>query len=98
MVIINSIRFPQESASQVGKRFLEVAPPPDYMTMQGPYIKGFDQGIKGIEIFTLDESKMALGLDYVTQRCVSYFGIPGYRYEINVFFEAQEALKMVGLA
>ncbi len=98
MVIVNSIRFPQESASQVGKRFLEVAPPPDYLTMQGPYIKGTDQGIKALEIFNLDESKLALGLDYVTQRCVSYFGIPGYTYEINVYFEAQESLKLIGLA
>jgi hypothetical protein len=98
MVIVSKIRFPQESASQVGKRFLEIAPLPDHMTMQGPYIKGTDQGLKVIEIFDLDESKLALGLDYVTQRCVSYFGIPGYTYDIGVYFEAQESLKLIGLA
>jgi len=98
MVIINAMRFPQESASQVGKRFLEIAPPPDYMTMQGPYLKGTDQGIKAIEIFSLDETKLAIGIDYVTQRCVSYFGIPGFSYETSVCFEAQESLKLIGLA
>ena len=98
MVIINAIRFPQESANEVGKRFLEIAPPPDFMSMKGPYIKGTDEGIRAMEIFELDENKLALGIDYVTQRCVSYFGIPGYSYETNVYFEAQESLKLIGLA
>ena len=68
MVIINALRFPQESANEVGKRFLEIAPPPDFMSMKGPYIKGTEQGIRAVEIFDLDETKLALGLDYVTQR------------------------------
>jgi hypothetical protein len=98
MVIINALRFPQESAKEVGKRFLEIAPVPDYMSINGPYIKGTEQGIRAFEIFDLDETKLALGLDYVTQRCVTYFGIPGFTYEINVYFEAQESLKLIGLA
>ncbi|BBO69192.1 hypothetical protein DSCA_31220 [Desulfosarcina alkanivorans] len=98
MVIISALCFPQESANKVGKRFLEIAPPPDYMSMKGPYIKGTEQGIRAIEIFELDETKLAVGLDYVTQRSVSYFGIPGFTYETNVYFEAQESLKLIGLA
>jgi len=98
MVIINAMRFPQESADKVGKSFLEIAPPPDFMSMKGPYIKGTEQGIRAVEIFDLDETKLALGLDYVTQRCVTYFGIPGFTYETNVYFEAQESLKLIGLA
>ena len=98
MVIISAMRFPQESASKVGQRFLELSPPPDYMTLKGPFIKGTNQGIKALEIFDLDETKLAVGLDYVTQRCVSYFGIPGFTYEVDVFFEAQESLKLIGLA
>lgn len=46
----------------------------------------------------LDEIKLALGLDSVTQRYVSYFGIPGFTYETHVYFEAQESLKRIGLA
>ena len=40
MVIISDVSFPQESANAVGKRFLELPPVPDFMTLQGPYIKG----------------------------------------------------------
>ena len=97
MVIISNISFPPENAADVGKRFLEIAPVPDFMKLKGPYVKGRPDGIQAFELYELDNSKLAEGLDYVTNRCVAYFGIPNYRYEINVFFEAVEALKMIGL-
>ncbi len=98
MVIIGDISFPQESAHDVGRCFLEQSPVPDYMTLKGPYIKGKKEyGLQVFEIYELDKSKVAEGIEFVTDRCVKYFGIPGYVYEINVFFEAAEALKMIGL-
>lgn len=99
MVIIANISFPPESASAVGQRFLETAPVPDFMNLKGPYVKGTKaDGIRAVEFYELDNSKLAEGFDYVTNRCVAYFGIPNYRYEVNVFFEAAEALTMIGLA
>ncbi len=98
MVIIGDISFPQESANEVGKRFLELPPVPDYMTLKGPYIKGRKMGgIQVLEIYEIDKAKVAEGIEVVTNRCGNYFGIPGYTYEINVYFEAAEALKMIGL-
>jgi hypothetical protein len=98
MIIITNMSFPTETASEVGKRFLETAPIPTFMDLKGPYIKGRKDGIQAFEFYELDNSKIAEGLEYVTNRCVTYFGIQNYRYEINVFFEAAEALKMIGLA
>ena len=99
MVIIGKNLFPPESANEIGKRFLELPPLPDYMTMKGPYVHGMmEGGIQGIEVFELDKAKLAEGLEYVTNRYVTYFGIPGFRYAIAPYFEAQEALKMIGLA
>lgn len=98
MVIITNMSFPPESARDVGERFLEAAPVPHFMTLKGPYIKGRKDGIQAYELFELDKSKIAEGVQYATDRCVTYFGIPNYSYEINVFFEAAEALKMIGLA
>ncbi len=98
MVIIGDISFPQESANDVGKRFLELPSVPEFMTLKGPYIKGKkNDGIQAFEIYELDKSKVAEGIEFVTDRCVKYFGIPGYIYEINVYFEATEALNMIGL-
>ncbi|MCP3876164.1 MAG: hypothetical protein GY699_23840 [Desulfobacteraceae bacterium] len=99
MVIIGDISFPQESANDVGKRFLEVPAVPDFMTLKGPYIKGMKkEGIQVFEIYEVDKPNVAEGIEFVTNRCVSYFGIPGYTYKIDIYFEATEALKMIGLA
>lgn len=98
MVIISDVSFPQESAHAVGKCFLELPPVPDFMTLKGPYIKGIGKdGIQAFEIYELDKSRVAEGIEFVTDRCVHYFGIPGYVYETNVYLEAAEALKMIGL-
>ena len=97
MVIVANISFPPESASDVGKRFLETAPVPDFMTLRGPFVKGRKGGIQAFEFYELDNSRLAEGYDFVTNRCVTYFGIPDYRYEVNVYFEAAEALTMIGL-
>jgi len=74
MVIIGDISFPQESANDVGKRFLELPPLPDFMTLKGPYIKGRKKdGIQVLEIYELEKSKVAEGIEFVTNRCVTYF-------------------------
>jgi hypothetical protein len=99
MVIIGKNSFPPESANEIGKRFLELPPLPDYMTMRGPYVRGImEGGIQVIEIFELNNTKLAEGLNYVTNRYVTYFGIPGFRYTIAPYIETQEALGMIGLA
>jgi hypothetical protein len=97
MVIITSMSFPPESATEVGKRFLETSPVPDFLTLKGPYIKGMKDGIQAFELYELDTLKISEGLEYASNRCVTYFGIPNFKYDINVFFEAAEALKMIGL-
>jgi hypothetical protein len=54
-------------------------------------------GIQAFELYELDTLKISEGLEYASNRCVTYFGIPNFKYDINVFFEAAEALKMIGL-
>ena len=99
MVIIGKNSFPPESANEIGKRFLELPSLPDFMTLKGPYIRGMmEGGIQVIEVFELDKAKLAEGVESVTNRYVTYFGIPGFKYAIAPYFEAQEALKMIGLA
>ena len=98
MVIIGKTSFPPESAKDVGKRFIELPPLPEFMTSSGPYIKSMgESNINCFEIFDMDKSKLAEGYEFVTNRLVSYFGIPGYKYEVNVYMEATEALGMIGL-
>lgn len=98
MVIMGSIRFSPETANDIGRRFLELSPVPDYMKLIGPFVKAKIDGTHGLEIFEVDDSRLALAMDYVSNRYIAYYGIPGFRYTIDIFFSAQEALKLVGLA
>jgi hypothetical protein len=67
MVIITSMSFPPESATEVGKRFLETSPVPD--TLKGPYIKGMKDGIQAFELYELDTLKISEGLEYAKSMC-----------------------------
>ena len=98
MVIIASIAYPTERAREVGKRLQELPPAPAYITMKGPYVSGeTGVGIKSIVLYEFDQSKTREALDYVGNRLAKYIGIPGFTYSANVWFEAKEALSMIGL-
>ncbi|UCE56564.1 MAG: hypothetical protein JSV31_14290 [Desulfobacterales bacterium] len=99
MVIITENMFPPGSAKDIGKTFLELPPLPEYITMKGPYIHSdTKRGIRSILIYECDNSKLADALQVVGDRVTNYFDVPGYTYSVNAWYEAQEALKMIGLA
>ena len=98
MVIIASITFPTDSAKDIGKKFTEQPPLPDYLKMMGPYVRGSAlQGIQTMTLYEVDASKMADGMIALGERYAKYIGVPGYKYSINVWFDIMEALAMVGL-
>lgn len=91
--------FPPGSAKDIGKVFLELPALPDYISMKGPYIlSDSEKGIRSLLIYECDNSKLAEALQVVGDRLTKYFDVPGYKYSVNAWFEAQEALKMIGLA
>ena len=98
MVIITMVSFPLTSATEVGKRFSEMPTIPDFITKRGPYISSKkEDGVVVISIFEFDNSRTAEAMNSVSNYYVSSRDIPGYSYSIEIFFEIQEALKMIGL-
>ena len=91
--------FPAGSAKDLGKAFLVLPPLPEYITMKGTYIHSdTERGIRTITIYECDNDKLADALQVVGDRLTYYFDVPGYTYSADVWNEAQEALKMIGLA
>lgn len=87
-----------ESVKETGKRILELRPFPDYMTIRGPYIYSVEgEGIHSIDIFEVEKTKLADAVEFLNNRHVAFFGIPGYTFSVNVCLEASEAMKMIGL-
>lgn len=95
MVIIGMISFPTESSIEMGKRFMELPP---YLNKKGPYFSTeLGVGIKAISIFEFDPSKLAEASEFINNYYARYIGVPGYTYTVEVWLEAMEALKLVGL-
>jgi hypothetical protein len=99
MIIIASITFPPESSKDIGKRFTDMPALPDYLTMMGPYVRGSAlQGIQTTTLYQVDASKMADAMIDVGNRYTAYFGVPGFKYSINVWYDVMEALAMIGIS
>ena len=98
MVIIGTTCYPPSSATEIGKRFQEATPLPDFITRRGPYItsqKG--DGIQGFTIFECDNDKLAEAFTSVGNYYLLYKDVPGYTYSVDVLLEAHEGLSMIGL-
>lgn len=99
MVIIVRAQFPPEGAAEMGKRLLEQKALPEYITMKGPFIRASKAaGIQTITIYEIERAKLPDAFELIADRYVGYFGIPGFSYSTDVWLEAGEALKMVGIA
>jgi hypothetical protein len=99
MVIIGMSSFPLNSSVEAGKQFPNLPSLGDFITRRGPYIysaKG--EGVQGITLFEFDNSKLSEAMTNIGNYYVAMRDIPGFSYSINVVFEVQEALGMIGLA
>lgn len=98
MVIVLNVTFPAESAKKVGESFVNASPLPDFLIRKGPYISSTNEdGVSSLSIFELEPDKLAEGMTAVGDYASSFFGVPGWAFEVKVHYDAQEALKMIGL-
>jgi hypothetical protein len=98
MAIIGFLSYPPESAKEMGKRFLEQPPLPAYITVKGPYFSTeVGVGFKAISIYEFDKSKFSEAFEVIAARHAKYYGVPGFTYSQNIWLEAKEALKLIGM-
>jgi hypothetical protein len=89
--------YPQESATELGERFIEAKPAPDFIATLGPFIRSTLEGIKTITIYEFDPSKYAETTEYLNNRYAAYHGVPGFRYSLEEWLGVMEALNLIGL-
>jgi hypothetical protein len=99
MVIIGMMSYPTEAANEIGKRFLGLKALPTHITMKGPYISSLKgEGIQTLTVYECEKSKLADTYELIGSRYATFFGVPGFTYSIQAWFDVGEALKMIGLA
>lgn len=98
MVILTTVSYPPEQAKEMASKFLGLPQVPDYFTKHGPYFYStMDEGIVGISLYELEKSRIAEGREFIGNYIATYFGVPGFKYEIKTLLEVEEGLKMIGM-
>ena len=97
MYIIAVSCYPQESGTELGKRFMEARPAPDFITTLGPFVRSSLEGVKTMAIYEFDPSKYDEAFDYISNRYAAYHGVPEFKYSLEHWLEVKDALKLIGL-
>ncbi len=101
MVIVAIVNFPTESAKELGQAFIKTdkeMPMPDFITRSGPFVtSNHDDGHQAIVIYSCDNSRLAEAIRAAEDRMATYIGIEGLAYSIQVWSEAEEYLKTIGV-
>tara|TARA_B100000614_G_C14478763_1_gene465775 strand:+ start:477 stop:776 length:300 start_codon:yes stop_codon:yes gene_type:complete len=98
MIIVTKIKYPPESAKEIASRFLEAPQVPSYLDKHGPYFtSSMDDGIIGMSVYKLEKADLAEANEFLGNYMATYFGVSGFKYEIQPYFEAEEGLKMIGM-
>ena len=98
MITVATVIYPPESAKEMTKRFSEMAPIPDFIEVQGPYlVPELDGGIHAITIYKYDRARAGEANDAIGNGHMAFYGIPGYRYSLKLAAGAATALKMMGM-
>jgi hypothetical protein len=98
MIIITNISYPPESAQDMAKRFIEAPQMPNFLKRKGPYVNStLKEGVTTLSIYELDKSRLGEGYEFIGNYMTAFFGVPGFKYELKVSFDVEEALKMIGM-
>ncbi len=97
MVIIGQAVWPNASSNQMGKCFAQLEPLPDCIAGKD-YVKSFiNEGIKVISLYYFDSITTEEALDFIQQRYAAFIKVPGYSYSIDLWYEADQALNLIGI-
>ena len=98
MITIGISKWPTESGHEMGKRSLQMKPPPDFIQMIGPYMyPDENEGITAITIFRYDKSKAGEASEAIANLYIGFIGVPGFRYSTKLASGASATMKMMGL-
>jgi hypothetical protein len=79
MVTIGISKWTTESAKEMGKRFVEMKPIPDFIQVVGPYNYPDDnEGITAITIFKYDKNNSVEANAAIANLFLIFYGIPGF--------------------
>ena len=94
--------IPPGKATEAGKKYVEVLQKIPFESFEKPLVpmagRPVKDGIKAISIGEVEKGKYEEAVDRVWKRLVKFYGVEGFRFEIETLLTAEEAMPMIGLA
>ena len=92
--------IPPDKGTEVGKKYLEVMQKIPFESFEKPLVNAgnmIKDGLKVIVIVEVEKGKYEEALNLAVKRESEFFGIDGYRSEIETLLTLEEAMPMLGL-
>ena len=101
VLIMVTAWFPPNKSMEVAKKHFEIAQEFPRQSFEKLFIGGARatrNGIKDIMIVEVEKGKLEEALNLTARRLMEYFGIEGYRVEVETLVTLEEGLSLLGLA
>jgi len=101
VLIMVTAWIPPGKATETGKKFIEVMQKVPFESYEKPLVplagRPVKDGIKAISIGEVEKGKYEEAVERVWSRMVDFYGIEGFKFEIETLLTAEEAMPMIGL-
>jgi len=92
MVYVILSSWPLDKTKEVVQVAMELPPVPEYISRK-MLVKGeLGVGSKCFDIYEFDSSKHEEAFEYLESRVAAFYGTPGFTYEIERWYDEQEAM------
>ena len=95
MIIINIYSYPIQSIDECVKCYMELPPFPDYITEKGNYDKFAKEGIEGIHILEVEDSKLSEAKVFIGKRILAFSKVPGFKCSSDLYSTIEEGMKIL---
>ena len=101
VMIMVTTWYPPDKAVEIAKKFVEVMQKYPQESFEKPLVlaaaSSVKDGLRSISITEVEKGKYEEAMDLIARREVEYFGIEGFRFEIETLLTIEEAMPLVGL-
>ena len=101
MLIMVTAWYPLYKATEVGKKYIAVMQKFPAESFEKPLVpvgvRTVKDGIRVTAITEVEKGKFEEAYNLTVRRMVEYFGIEGFRYEVETLLTGEEAMPLIGL-
>ena len=93
MVYVILSSWPLDKTKEAVKVAMELPPIPEYISRKMLVRGELGVGSKCFDIYEFDSSKHEEALEYLNLRVAAFYSLPGFTYEIERWYDEQEAME-----